>query len=193
MDPVPPAVELIDVGRAGHEARDDAIVTTAFAAYHEELYAFLVRATHDPDVAEDLLQEAYCRLTREVRAGRIPELVRPWLYRVAANLVASRGRRLRSAFRWLERATATADPIGTFARTDDPEARAISRERTAELTAVLDGLSVDARLGLLLSAEGFSGLEIAEALGRSHAATRTLLSRSRVRVRARLESLEASR
>ncbi|HSG85248.1 MAG TPA: RNA polymerase sigma factor [Candidatus Limnocylindrales bacterium] len=193
MEPVGPAVELVDVGRAGRQARDDAIVTSAFAAHHEELYAFLVRATHDPDVAEELLQDAFCRLTREVRAGRTPELVRPWLYRVAANLATSRGRRLRSALRWFARATATADPIGTFARTDDPEARAISHERTRELIAALDGLAVDARLALLLSAEGFSGLEIAAALGRSHAATRTLLSRSRVRVRTRLEALEASR
>ena len=40
---------------------------------------------------------------------------------------------------------------------------------------------------LLLSAEGFSGEEIADTIGRSHSATRTLLSRARVRVRLDLE------
>jgi DNA-directed RNA polymerase specialized sigma24 family protein len=48
-------------------------------------------------------------------------------------------------------------------------------------------LATDARTALLLSADGFSGEEIAAAIGRSHAATRTLLTRARIRVRLALE------
>jgi len=63
----------------------------------------------------------------------------------------------------------------------------LGRERTAALDAALATLPADARTALLLSAEGFSGEEIAAAISRSHSATRTLLSRARVRVRLQLE------
>jgi DNA-directed RNA polymerase specialized sigma24 family protein len=67
------------------------------------------------------------------------------------------------------------------------------RERTAELEAALAGLPADARLGLLLAGQGFSGREIAEAIGRSEAATRTLMCRVRMRVRSQLEASEPDR
>ena len=58
---------------------------------------------------------------------------------------------------------------------------------------VLADLDPGARAALLLASEGFSGAEIATAIGRSEAATRTLLCRTRLRVRGRLESPEAAR
>ena len=45
----------------------------------------------------------------------------------------------------------------------------------------------------MLAAHGFSGREVAEAIGRSELATRTLLCRARLRLRERLESTEGSR
>jgi DNA-directed RNA polymerase specialized sigma24 family protein len=45
---------------------------------------------------------------------------------------------------------------------------------------------MEARLGLMMAARGFSGREIAAALGRSEVATRTLLCRARQRLRNRL-------
>ena len=58
---------------------------------------------------------------------------------------------------------------------------------------VLADLDPIARAALLLSSEGFSGAEIAAAIGRSDAATRTLLCRTRMRVRSLLESAEGVR
>ena len=63
----------------------------------------------------------------------------------------------------------------------------LARERRSTLDAVLATLPAEARTALLLSADGFSGEEIAAAIGRSHGATRTMLSRARVRVRLALE------
>jgi RNA polymerase sigma-70 factor (ECF subfamily) len=158
-------------------------VSAAFESYHAELYNFLRRSTRDEAAAEDLLQEAYLRLTREVDAGRTPEHVRGWLYRVASNLAISRGRRRTTAFEWMGR-------YGRHSLGDDvasPEAGMLARERTSAIDAVLATLPAEARTALLLSADGFSGEEIAVAIGRSHGATRTLLSRTRVRVRLELE------
>jgi RNA polymerase sigma-70 factor (ECF subfamily) len=172
--------QSLGVGVPTHEAAIEIAILSAYDAWHGELYAFLVDATRDPDTAEDLLQESFLRLLREARAGRMPDMVRPWLYRVAANLVVSRGRRLVSARHWFER-------IGVgehrAAIVESPEGGVLRHEAADDLDRVLAQAGPRARAALLLSAEGFSGKEIAAAIGRSEAATRTLMCRARVRVR----------
>ena len=190
MEPVTSPLEAVDTAGAHRTAEADALVVAAWADHHAEVYAFLVRTTRDPAVAEDLLSEAYLRLTREARAGRTPDNVRAWLYRVGANLAVSRGRRLSAAFRGIVRIRTTTAPPMT---TQTPEAHYLAREGRANLLAVLADLDPGARAALLLASEGFSGAEIAAAIGRSEAATRTLLCRTRMRVRGRLESAEAVR
>lgn len=162
------------------EAASRAEVLDVYDAHHDEVWAFLLDATRDGQAAEDLLQEVFLRLLREARAGRMPDQVRPWLYRVAANLVVSRGRRLVSARRWLERFAVTEHRAAVA---ESPEGRFLRHEAAEDLDAVLARLDPHARAALLLAAEGFSGREIAAAIGRSEAATRTLMCRARIRVR----------
>jgi RNA polymerase sigma factor (sigma-70 family) len=186
VEPPPTAIHDVDASPvpAHPGAGADAFVVSAYEAHHAEVFAFLARATRDPFVAEDVLQETYLRLTKEARDGRAPLQVRAWLYRVASNLVISSARRQTTARRWFgrygrhEREAMTAP---------SPEAGVVIREGVAEMERVLGGLSDDARLALLLSSEGFAGEEIAQTIGRSVAATRTLLSRARARVRVRRE------
>ena len=164
-------------------ARDSVqmVVADAYDTHRRELYAFALRASRDPDVAEELVQEAFLRLVREVEHRR-PDNVRAWLYRVTANLVLSRGRRLSVSDRWQHLLVARDTP-------EEPEAVAIRREGIGNLEAALGGLSRDARTALLLAASGFSGVEIAATIGRTDAATRTLMCRARLRMRERLETL----
>ena len=68
-----------------------------------------------------------------------------------------------------------------------PPAGSPDDERTGDIERVLEGLSTDARVALLLSSEGFAGEAIATAIGRSSAATQTLLGLARARVRVRRE------
>ena len=188
MDPVTTPVESVDVRGPRRAATTDALLVDAWAAYHEELYAFLVRTTRDPDVAEDLLQEAFVRLTRELGSGPGPENLRAWLYRVATNLAISRGRRIATAVRGLVRLGARSDTGRTI---DGPESVYLRHETQATLMRALDTLAPDARAALLLASQGFTGAEIAATIGRSDIATRTLLCRARLRLRERLGSEEA--
>lgn len=183
-------LEAADTASVHRSAEADALVEAAWTTHHAEVFAFLVRTTRDPEAAEDLLQESYLRLTTEIRAGRAPDNTRAWLYRVGANLAVSRGRRLSAAFRGIVKIRSTSAPPTT---TFTPEASYLGREGRANLLAALADLGPDARAALLLSAEGFTGAEIAAAIGRTDAATRTLLCRTRVLVRQRLEGAEAVR
>lgn len=190
MDPVSAPIQPVGAVGAQRRAAVDTAVVTAWTDHHQEIYAFLVRTTRDPQSAEDLLQETYLRLTREVRAGRAPDNTRAWLYRVAGNLATSRGRRIAASFRGLVRIATAAGPARTA---DAPEAGYLQRESRSALLGALADLGPDARAALLLASEGFTGAEIAAAIGRTEAATRTLLCRTRLRVRQRLEPAEAVR
>jgi RNA polymerase sigma-70 factor (ECF subfamily) len=179
MKPSPVDVE----GVSTTSPRGQAVaVTAAFEQYHAELYSYLRRSTRDEGAAEDLMQESFLRLFKEVEAGRTPDNVRAWLYRVASNLAISRGRRASTVIDWMSRYGRSGGST-----VESPESDVLGRERTAALDAVLADLPADDRTALLLSAQGFSGEEIAQAIGRSNGATRTMLCRARVRVRLELE------
>lgn len=181
-----PVVVAVDAGIAPRHRHLDAddFVTAAFESYRGEIFTFLARTTRDDAAAEDLLQETFLRLSREARAGRAPDELRAWLYRVAGNLATSRFRRSGVARRWLERFTATAreEPPEP-----SPEAGVLDRERYRTLNRALATVSPEARSALLMASQGFSGREIAQALGRSEVATRALMCRARVRLRTELE------
>lgn len=162
------------------------VVGDAYDAHQRELFSFAMGSAREPAVAEDAVQEAFLRLVREVGAGRTPENPRAWLYRVVANLLATRGRR-----------AATADRFrGLFAVTDaveTVETGYLRSEAATELHVALAGLEPGARVALLLAAHGFSGREIAAAIQRSEPATRTLMCRARLTLRAQLHPGEVTR
>ena len=169
--------------RAVRSAPAAADVSRAFADWHEDLFAFLNNATRDTHVAEDLLQECFLRLIREIRAGRTPDNTRAWLYRVASNLVVSRARRRAVAGRWLSHLVQRESG-------EAADADLLRQERRGDVERLLAHLTPDARVGLLLAAHGFSGAEVAAALGRSDGATRVLLCRARLHLRQLIASEE---
>jgi RNA polymerase sigma factor (sigma-70 family) len=190
VDPIKMPAEAVEVSPAHRGLAEEAVVADAWVQFHEEVYAFLVRTVRDVEAAEDLLQEAFLRLTRQVRTAGAPDNTRAWLYRVAANLAVSRGRRISASIRGLLRLNGRRE---TGTREDTPEVSALRHEASVELVGILRTLPPASRAALLLSSEGFSGAEIAVAIGRSEAATRTLLCRTRLRVRHELEAAEAVR
>jgi RNA polymerase sigma-70 factor, ECF subfamily len=187
MDPnadveTPPAATLpvlqalVHVGAAGSRTSD------AYERHAAEIYGFLVRTVRDVEAAADLLADTFTRALIEERGGRWPDQPRAWLYRVASNLAMSRGRRIQVALRvdrvlqarYEERHAAS------------PEAEVLEHERRSDLDRALGLLGADARAALLLAAQGFDGVTIAATIGRTEVATRTLMCRSRMRLREEL-------
>ena len=161
------------VGVAGAQTGD------AYEHHAAEVHGFLVRTVRDGDVAADLLADAFTKLLVEERGGRWPDHPRAWLYRVASNLAMSRGRRLQAAAR-VDRALQARHEDRESA---SPDAEVLRRERRGDLDRALSLLGADARAALLLAAQGFDGATIAVTIGRTEAATRTLMCRSRMRLR----------
>jgi RNA polymerase sigma factor (sigma-70 family) len=138
--------------------------------------SFAYAMTRDRDAADDLVQETFLRLVKEFNSGRPPENISAWLFRVCSNLAMSRGRRISTVQRFLRVARSSHDA-------PPAEIEILRREENAALLEGLARLPADARAALLMAAQGFSGREIAEALGRSEAATRTMMFRAREKLR----------
>lgn len=157
-------------------------IEEAWQAHERPLFRHLLSLTRDEAAAEDLTQEAFLRYTREVAEGRAPENPGGWLFRVAGNLVTSRGRRRQVADRHAP--VLAARELDRLERS--PEDVVAERERDERIATALAGLRDLDREIILLAAHGYRGPEIAERIGRSQAATRTLLCRARIRLRERL-------
>lgn len=164
------------------DRRDDELRRTAMAIYdahHRDLANFVRAIERDRDTADDVVGESFVRLIAELRRGRAPDQPRAWLHRVAANLVTDGGRR-RQLF---GRVAGRLVDHGTAAPADEA---LLGWEFRHELRDALGTLSVEARTALLLAAHGFTGREVAAALGRTELATRSLMWRARTDLRERL-------
>jgi RNA polymerase sigma factor (sigma-70 family) len=154
----------------------DQIIESAYAAHAGALLRRLTATTRDPSAAEDLTQEAFMRLVIEVRAGRIPDNIGAWLYRVGQNVAMSRGRRIVVANR---RSAEIAQPGSA----PSPETLTLEAERDRGLRDALAELGATDQRALILAANGYRGPEIALFIGRTETATRTLLCRARSKIR----------
>ncbi len=158
-------------------------VEAAYATFGADVRRSALSRVRDEAAAEDVVQEAFLRLHLAVSSGRAPSNIGGWLHRVAANLVASQGRRSRVAVRCASRLVSP--------EAISPEEVVLRHDADARLRAALAGLPSEERAVLVLAAAGLSGPEVALRLGRTHGASRALLCRARRRLRERLERLEA--
>lgn len=148
------------------------VVEAAYRNHAAVILGFALRTTRDPELAADVTQEAFVRLFTGAQAGRCPDNISGWLHRTSSNLVISRARH----------ETVVRRVALSLVRTDgpaQPDAIAVFREAHIELQTALAVLPVADQIALLMAARGATGAEIASHLGRSHAATRTLLSPTR--------------
>ena len=151
---------------------DPRAVEALFARHHPSLERYLARLTGDPELAADVAQEAFVRLLEHEPGG---DHVRPWLFRVATNLVRDAARRQRTR-RELGTPTRAMRSYSDPPRApDDAVDRATSR---ALVRQALEVLSPKERTALLMREEGFMHREIAEALGTTTGSVGTLLSRA---------------
>lgn len=77
--------ELMTRIRSG---REEAPLVLLFQRHHGPLYGFLYRLTGQPATSEDLTQEVFLRVWRYASTFKPGAPFRPWLYRIARNVLA---------------------------------------------------------------------------------------------------------
>jgi RNA polymerase sigma-70 factor (ECF subfamily) len=154
-----------------------------YRSQSEALFRYLVRMTGDSDLADDVLQDTFCRLVE--RPPKTTENLRGWLFRVATNTLRDHARkRKRQAALVGQGASANslADPPPA------PDRMVAIHEGSIAVRRALDSLSIRDRTILLMREEGFRHREIAEAVGTTTGSVGTLIARALDRVKKELEA-----
>ena len=176
-------MEVSDGAVIAGSVKTPAAFGAIFDRHGSALLRFLARRV-DPAEAEDLLLEVF-RIAFERRSAFEPDRdsARPWLYGIAANLVAKHYRSEARRLRAIARLSANR------AVSDDPAERAVAAaDAGARWTRVVHALgalpAAERQVLLLLAWEELSYDEIALALGIPVGTVRSRLSRGRARLAA---------
>ena len=174
--------EIIALMRAGDQEALDRLTR----CYGQRLLEYGRRKCGDAERAQDAVQDALLAAGEHLQDFRAEGSVEGWLVRMVAHACSRmrRGRKNDPKLHSLVGDVNLVDPQAS------PEDEAFRGQLAARLGEVLLELSATDRAVVLLSdAEGYKGPEIAEALGLSHDAVRTRLSRVRRRLRGRLDEM----
>ena len=129
--------------------------------------------------AEDLTQEVFVRVSRDLAQLREPAKFLPWLRQVARNVCRM----------WRRRQRTTAEPLDTIAEVDDPAAAAwLRRSELGQIVqAMLAQLSPTSREALALHyLAGYSEAELAVACGVSPSTIKSRLREAREQAKRKL-------
>jgi RNA polymerase sigma-70 factor (ECF subfamily) len=157
-----------------HRARqlEPAALGEIFDAYYGPLYRYIYHHLRHAATAEDLCGEAFARMLAHLSDGRGPrQHLRPWLYRVAHNLIVDESRRRvhRDHEPLSERLCAAAPGVEEQTETSIGQRRAIE---------ALDALTERQRNVIILRyLEGLETWEIARTLGTTTGAVKALQRR----------------
>lgn len=177
------------------QVRDD--VDGAFEVlvrrYQDRLVGVLAHLVGDLEDARDLAQDVFLRVYRARKGYRPRAKFSTWLFTIANNLAANhlRGKGRRPTVP-LDPGTDSRPMPSASDRVPTPEGTASGQLRQAELAEVVreavQHLGEDQRLAVLLNKfEEMGYAEIAEVMGRSESAVKSLLARARMTLREQLE------
>jgi RNA polymerase sigma factor (sigma-70 family) len=165
--------ELVAAFRAGSQ---DAF-TEMHRRYREPLLAFARRMLRGTGLdAEDVVQDAFIRAHLALRATDRPMGLRAWLYMIARNraLDGLRGRR----------ASCSLEERDTAAGPGDPVEAAIQRDELRRIVEELARLPERQRIALVRRELcGTSHADLADQLGTTVSATKSLIIRARTQLR----------
>jgi RNA polymerase sigma-70 factor (ECF subfamily) len=163
--------------------------------YQARLVAVLHHLVGNAEEAEDLAQEVFLRVYRARKKYRARAKFSTWLFTIANNLALNslRNRRRRAA---VPLVGSESGPLGprpaeqlVLDRAGPPSQRMQQEELAAVIRKALDGLNERQRVAVILNKfEEMSYTEIAEVMGLTTKAVKSLLSRARMNLREALQS-----
>src|SRR5687767_6780044 len=176
----------------------DADDTVAFSELVERFQHRLVAVMHhlvgSPHEAEDLAQEVFLRVYRTRKKYRPKAKFSTWLFTIANNLAlnALRDRKRRAVLPLEVQESGPSGPRPTepaVPSRDEPPAHHLQQEELAAvIRRALDGLGERQRVAIVLNKfEDMNYADIAEVMGLSTKAVKSLLSRARTKLREALQ------
>jgi RNA polymerase sigma-70 factor (ECF subfamily) len=159
--------------------------------YHDRVFRLAYGMTKSDSEAEEVVQDTFLNVFKNLRSFRADSAPGSWIYRVAANSALMRLRtKRRKPLLSVEDLPAAENggtegglwPVGAWAR--QPEDKLLSQELQTRLETAIAHLPEKYRLVLLLrDVEGLNNEEVADTLGLTVPTVKARLHRSRMFVR----------
>jgi RNA polymerase sigma-70 factor, ECF subfamily len=163
--------------------------------YQHRLVAVMHHLVGSAEEAEDLAQEVFLRIYRARKKYRPRSKFSTWLFTIANNLAlnALRSRQRKPVVPLDVRDSGSLGPRPAEQlvrdKTGPPSQRVHHQELVAVIQHALDGLNERQRMAVVLNKfEDMNYIEIAEVMGLTTQAVKSLLSRARTNLRAALQS-----
>jgi len=160
---------------------DPAAFAELYDRYSARIFRFVRSRIHDDGLAEDITADVFMSALRGIKSYR--DQGRPfscWLYRIAANAVASHYRNHRSPL-------SLDDAIDVPSPCPDPVDEVVARDRLRAVWEAVDRLPPQQRAAMILKfSDDLTMDNIGAILGKSSAAAKLLIYRAVQRLRAEL-------
>jgi RNA polymerase sigma factor (sigma-70 family) len=171
--------DLVEQARAGGQRAFEALVRR----HDRRVLSLASRLTGRLEDAQEVAQESFSRLYKNLNRLRSDDEVGPWLRRVTVNLCRDLARRkARSPI------VANEELISRAAADSNPEWAAADLEREDILRTALQSLTERERTALVLrELEGLNTVEVAEIMGVAAATVRVHIMQARLKLRKLLE------
>ena len=167
------AVPDVLVARA--QAGDEAALEALFRAFETPVYSLVRRMLRRPEDAEDVLQETFLEVVRNIKQYRGEGHLWGWIRRIASTKALMRIRRDQV------RATESLD--------DEPGKPGMHVGANIDLERAFEHLSETSRAVVWLhDVEGYTHEEIAEQMGKSVSFSKSQLARAHARLRRMLDA-----
>jgi RNA polymerase sigma factor (sigma-70 family) len=177
-DPQWPVDGLVAAAQGG----DPAALTALVQGSHPHVRRFAHSLCASPQDAEDAAQEAMIILYRKIGTLRASGALASWMFKIVRHECLRRSRQLRR--RAPESAVEAVAAEAASRSTEDDVLQRLEAERVAAAVAALP--DDQRRVLIMRDVQGYSGRDVAEALGLSTAAMKSRLHRARIAVRERL-------
>jgi len=179
-----PSYEVDTMLVAAYRGGDEPAFEAIYRLHQHFVHLQACRVLGDSTRAEDVTQEAFIRLTRQLRTGQGEIRLRAWLHRTTTNLAIDEHRRVRSERQHVE-ADVPVEDVGVVLerhQAGHPERVAEQTEIRATIARVIELLPRRYRRILALrELEGLDYPAIAAAMELSVSAVESLLFRARRR------------
>ena len=200
--------ELVDALRNGDEGAFSWLLDRYHAPLHRTARMYVATDAH----ADEVVQETWVAVFRGIDGFEQRSSLKTWLYRILMNIARTRGVKESRTIPFSSAAGAAADGAAPtfepdrFRSPDDPEwpghwaslpldwehqpeSRLLAGETLGVVASIIDSLRPAQREVLTLrDVDGWTSVEVCNALGLTETNQRVLLHRGRAKVRAALES-----
>ena len=157
------------------QVRHNNTEATAWQAYRDALYRFILQRVRDEAAAEDIVQEVLVKAYTRQGTLKEPSKLRPWLYQITRNAIIDYFRSQRPS---------VAVPVELIRKDTSEADNRIQRELAHCLVPLLDELPKPYRQALRLAEfEGITQREVASRLGLSLSGAKSRVQRGRKMLR----------